>query len=260
MGDSVLDDFYWLDDKNNDVRQQLQNKMPNFQVKNFAVDESTINNVLHGIVPAKHYSQNRNYPYPTVDDVVYPLKLLEMEQDKNNMHVVLSIGGNDGRLHLNKLLWGSNELVNAILEGNKFQQRLEKLVSEIMKYTKKVILIFVYKPHVSIFEQFRSHIGFGLQYLPIEKVIDLQGRLDKVYESLKNVYIAVAKKYGIPLIDLSKTFNQNDRTHYGSTPIEPSNKSGDIIAHLIENVIKNDDNCLYFSPNCNGKILMETIN
>ena len=264
IGDSVLDNFYWLDDQEQDVTYQLQKRMPNYTVKNFAVDESTINCVLNGICPQKHYSNRRLYPYPTTDGVVYPLKLLENEQKTDNDYIVVSVGGNDGRVHLNKLLWGSDELLKSLLQGNKFTMKLEKLIYELMKHTNKVILVFVYKPHVSIFEQFRSQVGFGLQYIPFEKMIDFQGRLDKVYDTLRNIYLDVAKKYNIPLIDLSKTFNKNDRQHYGSTPIEPSNLSGDVIANLIENVINEyDQRCTsscYYSPNCSGKIVKQTIN
>lgn len=265
-GDSVLDNFYWLDNKEYDVKKQLKNRMPHMDVKNFAVDESTINCVLHGIRPAVHYSDNRPYPYPIEKDgIVYPLKLIEKEKNNDNMNIVISVGGNDGRVHLNKLLWGSDKLLDALLQGNKFRSKLENLICELMKYTKRVILVFVYKPHNSIFEQFRSQIGYGLQFFPIENVLDLQGRLDKVYETLRNIYLDVSKKYNIPLIDLSKTFNNADRTHYGSTPIEPSNMTGDVIASLIENAVidlENEDNVCscYYSPNCNGKIMKQTIN
>ena len=265
-GDSVLDNFYWLDDQEKDVKRQLQKRMPDLEVKNFAVDESTINSVLNGICPAKHYSDSRSYPYPTVDGIVYPLKLIENEKNKDTMNIVLSVGGNDGRVHLSKLLWGADKLLESLLQGNVFKSRLEKLICELMKHTKRVILVFVYKPHESIFEQFRSQLGFGLQYLPLEKAIDFQGRLDKVYETLRSIYMDLSKKYNIPLIDLSKTFNNNNRTHYGSTPIEPSNISGDVIACLIENIVKEFDenqeqyvSSCYYSPNCCGKIIKQTI-
>lgn len=265
MGDSVLDNFYWLEDKENDVRAQLQKKMPEYTVKNFAVDESTINSVLYGIKPANHYASERSYPYPTTNGIVYPIKLLENEQKtkltKSNTHVVLSVGGNDGRVHLMKILWGADKLTNAILQGNVFSTKLEKLICEIIKSTPNLILIFVYKPHCSIFEEFKSQLGFGVQYLPIEKIIDFQGRVDQVYDSLRSVYLRLAKKYNIPLIDLSTTFDPSNRKHYGSTPIEPSNESGDVISYLIETVIKQNNDCsYYYSPNCNGKILTKSIN
>lgn len=43
----------------------------------------------------------------------------------------------------------------------------------------------------------------------------------------------LAVEFRLPIIDLSRTFNPYDKTHYGSTPIEPSNVSGQFIADLI---------------------------
>lgn len=43
----------------------------------------------------------------------------------------------------------------------------------------------------------------------------------------------LAVEFRLPIIDLSRTFNPHDKTHYGSTPIEPSNVSGQFIADLI---------------------------
>lgn len=270
LGDSVLDNFYWLEDKKNDITKQLHDIMPDYEVKNFAVDESTINDVLYGIRPQDHYSKTRSYPYPTNDDgVVYPLELLSKESNVDR--VVLSVGGNDGRVHLGKIIWGSDELLKALLDGNKFQNKLEKLIIEILKHTKNLTLVFVYKPHVSMFQKFRSQIGFGLQYFPIESVLDFEGRIDKVYESLRKIYYDMASKYNLSIIDLSKTFNPHDLSHYGSTPIEPSNKSGEVISRLIKRVVLDSSNgsskssiasskkICYFSPNCGSKILSQTL-
>ena len=124
-------------------------------------------------------------------------------------------------------------------------------------------MIFVYKPHESRFEEMRKQIGCGLQFFPIEKVIDLKGRLDDVYDKLRSIYSRVCKKHKIPMIDLSKTFDPQDRKHYGSTTIEPSNLSGESIANLIKTVIEvhdfSSDGACYFSPKCNGVVLTQTL-
>jgi hypothetical protein len=162
---------------------------------------------------------------------------------------------------LNKLIWGSDGIIQA-LKDDQFDKRLEKLVKKILKVQKKLILVFVYKPHVTIFEQFRSQIGWGLQYLPIENVVPLGDYLNTVYDELKKTYYRIAHKYKLPLIDLSRTFDQNNADHYGSTPIEPSNLSGKTIANLIKYTIDThqfNDSVCYFAPKCANTIRQETI-
>lgn len=87
VGDSVLDNHYWLDRPAEDVRVQtertLQEAYPSrtIRVSNFAVDESTVACVLRGRAPAAHYRDGRRkarmQPYPMDEDgVVRPLQLL----------------------------------------------------------------------------------------------------------------------------------------------------------------------------------------
>lgn len=88
VGDSVLDDFYWLDRPTEDVRAQTErtlrqttNPSGKVEVMNFAVDESTVSCVLRGRVPGAHYRDGRKKagmePYPVDGDgVVRPIALL----------------------------------------------------------------------------------------------------------------------------------------------------------------------------------------
>jgi len=127
----------------------------------------------------------------------------------------------------------------------------------------KLILVFVYKPHETIFEQFRQNVGWGLQYLPIENVLPLDTYLTEVYDALRNIYHNIARKYNLPVIDLSKTFDPSNQSHYGTTPIEPSNLSGSTIARLIKHVIENHDfedaAVSYYAPNCGQSIRCQSI-
>lgn len=96
VGDSVLDDHYWLDRPKEDVREQTERTLRlaypsrDVQVLNFAVDESTVKCVLRGRRPAAHYRQGRERArmerYPMEEDgVVRPLRLL---RDAKPSHVV----------------------------------------------------------------------------------------------------------------------------------------------------------------------------
>lgn len=60
-----------------------------------------------------------------------------------------------------------------------------------------------------------------------------------IYERIRSTYYNFGKKYNIPVLDLSLTFDPHNRLHYGSTEIEPSNRSNTKIADLIDHVTKN---------------------
>ena len=57
------------------------------------------------------------------------------------------------------------------------------------------------------------------------------------------VVAQLAMELRLPIIDLSRTFDPTDKRHYGSTPIEPSNMSGQFIADLIAKVGKAKIRC-----------------
>ena len=270
VGDSVLDNFYWLNNPRLDVRQQLANKFPDKTVYNFAVDETKVMDILKGFRPYTVYQDARQkhfrgeYPYPVAaDGKVYPLKLLRQEDPE---FTVVSAGGNDGRVHLSKLAWSAQSLIDAVLE-NGIEANFKRMLRKVQNATtsKKMIIVLVYKPHETVFEQFRESVGWGLQYLPIENVIDFPGRLDEVYAYFRQMFIKQLKELGkkVAVIDLARSFNPKDRSHYGSTPIEPSNKSGQTIADLIEHVILNHNfdgpAIIYHAPNCSEQIYQNTL-
>merc|ERR1712129_310989 len=109
---------YWLKDKTMDVRQQLFDTFGGkMKVTNLAVDESQSVDVLKGMAPSVIYVKARRAEamsaYP-IDDTgkVCPLDIIKrMVKDKEleipadsalqiQPTVVLSVGGNDMRVHL----------------------------------------------------------------------------------------------------------------------------------------------------------------
>ena len=266
VGDSVLDDFYWLKDPTQDVKQQLSDLMSDIKIYNFAVDESTIIDVLEGCYPPPQYTEAREeifggkYPYPTTKKgTVYPLKLLVKYQPE---YVVLSIGGNDGRIHLDSIIWGADALIKEIVNDGmeeKFNQLIAKIFDINSKVNTKLVLVLVYQPHETIFQRYRESIGWGMQFIPIENIVDFSGRIREVYKFFRSVFVEMARKYNIPIIDLALTLDPKNKTHYGSTPIEPSNKSGKAIAALIQYVTENHDfsgrPCAYYMPDCREEIV-----
>lgn len=264
LGDNILDNFYWLKNNKQDLRQQLNNLFDRGTVYNFAVDESTITDVINGCKPKTQYIMGRkrffhdNYSYPTnLNGYVKPLNLLSKHSTD---YAVLSIGGNDGRKHLSKLFWSADSVINSILD-NGFVDDIDTLLYCITQIQPRTILVIPYKPHNTIFEHYRSSSWF-MSSFPLENWVDLSGRLDQVYTKLRTVYIDMAMKYKIPVIDLSRTFNPNCTLHYGITPIEPSNTSSLCIAKLIKHIVyeHNFDGLprVYYAEECNVEDNLKT--
>ena len=238
MGDSVLDNFYWLKDKTKDVRQQLLDTYDNkIKVTNLAVDESTSDDVLYGMDPSFTYIDARKNngldPYPIDEndgDKVNPLliakQMIEKKDIKLNVAeneikptVVLSVGGNDVRV----LLFNFN--MQTIMEGlMKFEQNLQLLIEKILfDLNLNLILVLCYEPY-------KDFVGdYGIQRQQLLQIFNIGAT--KMFE--------LSETYSLPIIDLSRTFNTYDRSHYGSTSIEPSNKSGQFIVDLIQFINNN---------------------
>ena len=51
----------------------------------------------------------------------------------------------------------------------------------------------------------------------------------------------IGETYKLPIIDLSRTMNPFDKSHYGQSPTQPSNKAGQFIVDLIVHVIAKFD-------------------
>jgi hypothetical protein len=231
IGDSVLDNFYWLNEKKNDLTQQLTTI--GYKVNNFAVDESRLQDVINGITPQEVYQKMRHYPYPTNENgKVIPLKLLN-ESDTNT--TVISVGGNDIRVNLLKFLISNPSTVLDSIFNKTYIEEFEKLVSDVISHSSKVIIVCVYVPY----------LGSGSNYESLKSLKDI------VYERLRTIYKAIGIKFNVPILDLSRTFNYCDRTHYGTTEIEPSNISSQCIANCIHHINTNYRGYgMYYAPNC----------
>lgn len=228
MGDSVLDNFYWLEDKSKDLKYELEQL--NYKVNNLAVDESQLKN-LFSIKPNQQYISTRHYPYPVNSNgVVNPIVLLRNGKTKT---VVLSVGGNDLRVNIFKLALGPENFINSVLT-EEFYTLFDKTINEIKQHCQKLILVLFYPPY----------LGKGSAYI---QYVHFQ---NQITNKLLSFYRTLAMKHNIPLLDLSRTFNSQDRSHYGSTEIEPSNKSNIAIAYCIDYIVSNFNGyATYYAPN-----------
>jgi len=150
---------------------------------------------------------------------VYPLHLLGKFPPT---HVVLSIGGNDARIAFAHSF--DLENIYNIMINNGIERSLRSLIQTMLRSVPKIILVYVYHPQITMLPM--------LYWLPPEKVVT------ELLIRFSPLYFSVAKDFNLPVIDLSRTFNPYASDDYGSTPIEPSNKSGMYIAKLVEHVLE----------------------
>ncbi|CAM9888599.1 unnamed protein product [Ascophyllum nodosum] len=243
VGDSVLDNHFWLHRPAEDVRAQTESSLRqaypsrNVEVLNFAVDESTVTCVLRGRTPASFYQRGRRKanmePYPMDEDgVVRPLNLLRKAKPT---HVVLSIGGNDARVRF--LQSRDPDVVTELMVNDGLVANLRRLIEFIKaEVTSNIILVYVYMP------QFKM--------IPILSFLPPPSILQRLLVNFSKFFIEIANDHCLPLIDLSRTFDPNNRSHYGSTPIEPSNLSGQFIADLTLKVLQE----FRFGEEASGKV------
>ena len=90
---AILDNFYWLTNTSYDLKYELTQL--NYNVHNYSVDETKVNDIFTGIVPNKTLVASKKYPYL---EKVKQLDILANKFNKNynlKSMIVLSIGGND---------------------------------------------------------------------------------------------------------------------------------------------------------------------
>ena len=244
LGDGVLDNFFWIKNPKKDVRQYLNDCLPDTQVYNFAIDEACVLDVIEGKAPRKElilarkkYFQD-NYSYLTNKKGV--VKSMDLFEKYANDYCVLSIGGGDGKKYMSSLMWGVDSVLSG-LDTDNFYDNLTTLLECVIHKQPKTILIFPYRPHETIFEEYRNSVGWGLGNFAIENWLDLNGRLGELYDKLKTFYFDLAVHYNIPIIDLSRTLDYKERSDYGTSLSKPSQKSGQRIANLISHVITHHD-------------------
>lgn len=250
VGDSILDNYYWLDNKEQDLRKELIDL--GFLAFNYASEDSTVKAITLGVTPKDIYRNSRSYPYPIDNEgKMFPIKLIEQQKkpftpvygaikplsfsnnDQGNM-IVLSIGGNSFQTNPSRILLGTDYFFNAVVNED-FISDYENLVKNLKKLSNKVVLISIYLP---FFGKSSSYGVFSRFATPI---------MTRWRSFLQNI----AQKYNIPILDLSRTFNTDKREHYGTSDIEPSNISNTCMAKCLSYIYENYDGYhTYYAPDC----------
>jgi len=254
IGDAILDNFYTLPNKERDLTKELTDL--NFNVYNYAIDDTKVSDLLNGITPREIFIKSRSYPYSIQKDgKIYQIQsLLDSigvvktftpvygefnirpigEDSKPDTMVVISMGGNDLGTGLRNIIWGPEYYINSVITSE-FIANYKKVIEKVRQGCEKIVLISVYLPYLGIGS------SYGL-YSPLAKPI-----MDKWHKFIHGV----AKEYNVPILDLSRTLNIGERSHYGTEDTRASNISSKCIAECLAYIYRNYPNSyrVYYAPN-----------
>lgn len=257
IGDAILDNYHHLNDKGRDLKKEVSEL--GFTVHNYAVDGTKVSDIIDGIIPHKQYRESRTYPYLTdKDGKLKPLSLLANHAninksfpsaygtslhfgnaDNNESLAVISMGGNNLREKFAHLLLGVESYMKAVVTPE-FTRDYERVIQSVRSSCPKIILISVYLPY----------LGPGSSYAKYHKFSHAT-----TTAWMKFLY-AIAKKHNIPVLDLSRTFDVNNRAHYGAIETHPSNISSKCIAECIAHIHDNyNGHKIYYAPACNAQAI-----
>ena len=198
---------------------------------------------------------NRSYTYPTdADGKMYPIKLIESQstanksfasvygssndQNSQNKMTVLSIGGNDIKDKVVTMLLGGVDGLMTSVVNQEFVNEYETVIRNLKRTTGKIVLVSIYLPY----------LGPGSSYAMFA------GQAKPVMKRWHSFLHKLAAKHNIPILDLSKTLDPYNRSHYGTDIIYLSNTSSSCVAKCIQYIYDNYDGYhIYYAPDCSVK-------
>lgn len=253
LGDAILDNFYWLENKDKDLRQELNDL--GYDVVNYAIDEAKVTDIIHGLSIPK-ISKTRSYSYSTdKDNKIYPLRLLvsskgntftsiyeKINVKKSQELVVVSMGGNDIKDNILKIVLGADYLIDSILT-KEFITNFEKIIQEVKNVYQKVVLVSIYLPYLDKGSTYGKYANMS------------KSMIEKWNEFLYKM----AKKYDVAVLDLSKTIDPSNRKNYGEDDVYLSNTANKCMADCISYIYKNYNGYkIYYAPGCDiSKIIAQ---
>lgn len=258
MGDSVLDNFYWLKSPERPLRVQLeevlrtsgQAELKKLSCVNLAVDQMTTfdfaerraeSNPWKPFVEARRragFLDDQDKEYITDGDGNVIRSVENLRRLNGVRWVVLSLGGND--VYLNKEV--QSRLMFSMLptlEGNRqevadeFGKRYRAIVDDIREAAPEAQLILVvpYQPH----QDFSLVVGAPINDEGERVSGDVQGDIARAYERenladivtpLVKEILSTAQEVGCPVVDLSQTLDPQCEAHYGTGQIGAVNRLG----------------------------------
>merc|ERR1712137_46148 len=251
----------WVDGYSDCVKAKLENILDdNVKITNYAADGFTTKNVLKGAYPMLSFNRRVPVdPYPTkFNDKFHPLDEVEkLHKTSPVSHIVLSVGGNDIRV----VLHSPEKILSSMSE---FTQNYQQILERLLKITPNVIIMMQYRP--SLYQDAVYGIYGQLQRSPMG-VGDGMQKMNQLFSLLYPSVLEAARKYSLPLIDLSNTFEPRFSKLFCSQ-IEPSAYGSSLIAQLIAHTFTkhqwpSTQSCFYsccsYQPQSGDNVLLDKI-
>jgi len=278
LGDSVLDNFYWLQTPKRHLRVQLEEALQacgtGLRCVSLAVDQMTTfdfeertaaANPWEGFARARRqvgFEEEQDVEYRVDQDgVIRSAKsLAKLDGVEWN---ILSIGGND--VYLNRGVQA--DLLLSLLPpfagrrkevAGSFGQRFRRVLASVRRAAPdaKLVLVIPYRPHRDFSLVMGAPINDEGQRISGDLLGDFVRGLERQYlsELVNPMVIEIlraAQEEGCPVVDLSKTFDPTNEEHYGTgrmgavnalgvtwSGAEPSDASTGFTAKLFAHVLQ----------------------
>lgn len=132
---------------------------------------------------------------------------------------------------------GADNLISSVVT-QEFKMNFRKLLKQVTDNFSKVVLVSIYLPY----------LGTGSShaiYTPISKT---------VIEKWNKFVTGIAREFDIPILDLSRTINPGDRSHYSTIDdTRASDKSSKCIAETISYIFHNyNGSRIYYATDINS--------
>lgn len=112
---------------------------------------------------------------------------------------------------------------------------ITNIITSVCASCDKIILVSTYLPYLAKGSSYEKYSKFA----------------NPVMDRWLTFLYQTAKKHNIPVLDLSRTLNAENRSHYGSDETRVSNISNKCMAHCIAHIHNNYiGHRIYFAPDC----------
>ncbi|KAJ9472865.1 hypothetical protein DIPPA_21544 [Diplonema papillatum] len=265
VGDSVLDNFFWLKDPATNLRAIVEEKLASGDATkemicvNLAVDQMSTFDFLERNPrenPWRMYQQAREsiYSPPHYDacdrDGYRHLQCkdglirsaLNLEALRNVKHIILSIGGNDVYLDADTQVSLVRSLV-PFCDGRAevakaYGERLGKVFAAVRAAAPDAVVtpVICYHPHHEFSISGATGCPGGIA-LSVQR-----SYLSWMVTPMVQAALRLCMEHGLNVIDLSQTLDPKNVAHYGNMDVEATNWSGaepsDVSQHYIADLIR----------------------
>lgn len=231
LGDGILDNFDGLEQPSKDLKFSLESL--DYKVQNFAQSEVRLKYLYEGVHVDGRVCSQRPYPYPSKNGIMIPMELVEKAESST---VILSVGGRDIEKHKIKIGLSKSNPLECILKPE-FREKFYKTVETICQ-KHSLILVTIHDPYLGSDSKYYNH----------------RKTVQKVTKQWNEFIYEVGKKYSLPLIDVSKMVDREERSHYGTDITRLSNLSSESLSRCIDYAMKHQKAGIIYNRHCGQKI------